>query len=66
MNTNRALLQEVEELRVMVDAQGARIAELDGMVVDELARAEATRDELQRTRTRLVRVVEEVKDRASS
>ena len=28
MNTNRALLQEVEKLSAMVDAQGARIMEL--------------------------------------
>ena len=41
MNTNRVLLQEVEELSAMVDAQGTRIAELEGTVVDELARTEA-------------------------
>ena len=44
--TNRALLQEIEELSAMVEAQGARIAELVGTMVDELVRTEAARDEL--------------------
>ena len=46
MNTNITLLQEVKELSAMIDAQGARIVELEGTVVDELARAEAAHDEL--------------------
>ena len=50
VNTKRALLQEVEELNIMVNAQGDRIAELEGTVVDKMARAEAARDEFQRAR----------------
>ena len=46
VNTNITLLQEVKELSAMIDAQGARIVELEGTVVDELARAEAAHDEL--------------------
>ena len=41
VNTNRALLQEVEELSAMVDTQGTRIAELEGTVVVKLAWTEA-------------------------
>ena len=65
VNTNRALLQEVEELSLIVNAQGDRIAELEGTVVDEMARAEAARDELQRARARLTRIGEEVRNRAA-
>ena len=49
----------------MVNAQSAWIAELEGTVVDEMARAEAARDEVRRVRARLTRIVEEVRDRAS-
>ena len=63
MATNKALLQEIEELNTMVDAHGARILKLERTVVDEVVRVEAVRDEFQRTRTRLTRVVEEVRDR---
>ena len=62
--TNMALFQEIEELNVMVDAQGARIVELEGTVIDEWTRAEAASNEFQRTRARLARVVKEVRDRA--
>ena len=65
VNTNRSLLQEVEELSIMVNAQGDRIVELEGTVVDEIARAEAARDEFQRVRARLTRIGEKVRDRAS-
>ncbi|XP_027171662.1 uncharacterized protein LOC113771260 [Coffea eugenioides] len=34
---------EIEELNAMVDAQGARILELEGTIVDEFARAEGAR-----------------------
>ena len=44
----------------MVDAQGARIEELEGMVVDETARTEAARNEIQRARARWIRIGEEV------
>ena len=59
VNTNRYLLQEVEELSIMVNAQSARIAELEGTVVDEMARVEATRDEVRRVRARLTRIGKE-------
>ena len=49
----------------MVDVQDARITELEGTMVDELARIEAAHDEIQRTRARLARVVEEVWDQAA-
>ena len=49
----------------MVDAQGVRIVEPEGMMVDERARAEAARDEVRRVRARLTRIVKEVRDRAS-
>ena len=65
VNTNRALLQEVEELSVTVDAQGARIVELEETVVNEIARTEAARDEVWRVRGQLTRIVEEVRDRVS-
>ena len=65
VNTNRTLLQEIEELSIMVNAQSARIVELEGTVVDEMARAEATHDEIQRARARLTRIGEEIRDRAS-
>ena len=63
VNTNRPLLQEIEELSAIVDAQGARIIELEGTVVDELVRAETARDELQRVMVWLIRIGEEVQDR---
>ncbi|XP_071917060.1 uncharacterized protein [Coffea arabica] len=65
VNTNRALLQEIEELSIMVNAQGDRITELEGTVVDEMARTETARDELQRARARLTRIGEEVRNRAA-
>ena len=65
MNTNRALLQGIEELSAMVDAQGARIEELEGTVVDEMARTEAARNELQRVRARLTRIGKKIRDWAS-
>ena len=49
----------------MVNAQSARIVELEGTVVDEIVWAEAARDELQRARARLTRIGEEVRDRAT-
>ena len=48
----------------MVKASRARIAELEGTAVDEMARAEGTRDTLQRVRTRLTMIGEAVRDRA--
>ena len=63
--TNRALLQEIEELNAIVDAQGVRIVELEGTVIDERTRAETASIEFQRTTARLTRVVEEVGDRAA-
>ena len=36
---NGALLLEMEELNVMVYAQGARIVELEGIAIDEWTRA---------------------------
>ena len=65
MDTNRSLLQEIEELSHTVNAQGERIADLEGTVVNEMARTEAARDEVRRVRARLTRIVEEVRDRAS-
>ena len=47
----------------MVSAQSARIAGLEGTVVGERARTEATRDEVWRVRARLTRIGEEVRDR---
>ena len=64
VDANRDSLQEVEELSIMVNAQRSRIAELEGTLVDEVARAEATRDDLQRARAQLTRIGEEVRDRA--
>ena len=49
----------------MVNAQSARIAELEGIVGDEVARAEGARDEVQRAKARLTRIGEEVRDRAA-
>ena len=63
--TNGTLLQEIEELTAMVNAQGTRIIELKGTVVDDRTRADAASVELQRTRVRLTRVVEEVQNRAA-
>mgnify|MGYP004710179227 CR=1 FL=1 len=63
VNTNRALLQEIEELSLMVNAQGDRIAELEGTMVDEMVRAEAAREERQRVRARLTRIGEEGRGR---
>ena len=65
MITNRVLLEEIEELRTIVETQGARVLEFEGTVIDERVRVEAAHDQVQRTRARLVRVVEEVKDRAA-
>ena len=64
VSTNRALHLEVENLSFMVDAQKDRIAELEGMVVNEMTKAEVARDELQRVRARLTRIGEEVRDGA--
>ena len=58
------ITSEIEELNAIVDAQGARIIELEGTVIDERTGAEAAYDEFQRTRVRLVGIVEEVRDRA--
>ena len=49
----------------MVSAQGERIAELDKVLAGEVATAEVTREELQRTMARLTRLGEEVRDRDS-
>ena len=48
-----------------MDAQGARIVELEETVVNEIARTEAARDEVWRVRGQLTRIVEEVRDRVS-
>ena len=50
VNTNRTLLQEIEELNAKIDAQGARIIEVEGTVVEERTRAGAAGVELQRIR----------------
>nr|XP_027120273.1 uncharacterized protein LOC113737210 [Coffea arabica] len=63
--TNRTLLEEIEELRAMVEDQGARILELEGTVIDEQVRVEAAHDQVQRTRARLVREVDKVQERAA-
>ena len=55
--SNKVLHEQVEELRDIVEAQGTRILELERIVIDEWARAVAARDQVQRTRARLVRVV---------
>ena len=47
----------------MVNAPSSRIAELKGTVVDEMARAEAARDEFQRVRARLTIIGKKVRDR---
>ena len=44
----------------MANARSARIVELEGTVVDEMAKAEATHDERQRIRAWLTRMGEEV------
>ena len=49
----------------MVEAQGARSVEFERIVKDVRTRAEAASDDLQRTRARLGRVVEEGRDRAA-
>ena len=64
VNANLDLQAEVDELRQMVSAQGERIAELEEVLEGEVAIAAITREELQRTRTRLTRLGEEVHDRA--
>ena len=48
----------------MVNAQSARIAELEETLAGEVATAEVTHDEFQRVRARLTRIGEEVRDRA--
>ena len=48
-----------------MDAQGTRIVELQGVMIDERTRIEAAGVKLQRIRARLVRVVEEVWDRTA-
>ena len=63
--TNLDLQAEVDEMRQMVSAQGEWIAELEEGVEGEVATAAVTREELQRTRARLTRLGEEVRDRAS-
>nr|XP_027067612.1 uncharacterized protein LOC113693248 [Coffea arabica] len=63
--SNRALLEQVEELRAIVEAQSARIVELEGTVIDKRVRDMAARDQVQRTRARLVRIVKEIKERAA-
>ena len=46
MAINRTLFQEIEELNAMVDAQGARIIELEGTVVDEQTKVDTSSVEL--------------------
>ena len=65
VDANRDLLQEVEELSIMVNAQSARIAELEETLAGEVATVEVTHDEFQKARARPTRIGEEVRDRAS-
>ena len=65
VDANQDLLQEVEELSIMVNAQSTKIAELEETLAGKMATAEVTCDEFQRVRARLFRIGEEVRDRAS-
>nr|XP_027101081.1 uncharacterized protein LOC113720405 [Coffea arabica]XP_027117500.1 uncharacterized protein LOC113734925 [Coffea arabica] len=65
VNTNLDLQAKVDELRQIVSAQGERITELEEVLESEVATAAVTREELQRTRARLTRLGEEVRDRVS-
>ena len=49
----------------MVSAQSERIAEIEEALAGEVATAEVTHDEIQRTRARFIRLGEEIRDRAS-
>nr|XP_027122247.1 uncharacterized protein LOC113739210 [Coffea arabica] len=63
VDTNRDLLQEVEELSIMVNAQSVRIAKLKETLAGEVTTVEVTHDEFQRVRARLTRIGEEIRDR---
>ena len=49
----------------MVNAQNERIAEFEEVLAGEVATAEVIRDEIQRTRARLTRLGEEIRDQVS-
>ena len=62
-NANGIAQEDNRGLRATVDAQTARIHELETDVLEERNRAEALRKQLQEANRWLVRVVQEVRDR---